>query len=144
MSGAMPLSGAIIFGDLIGKLDVLYVHCPKCNRVGRYRVDRLIEDQGRNAKLIDWLDENHCRLSEEVCAQYHHHRRAVAYRRRLVWPRTVVLKKPAPLTWRSNDAGKGVKRVHHGEPDPREKYNPESRRTAGTMERLYLRIGWLA
>jgi len=53
----MPLSGAIIFGDLIGKLDVLYVHCPKCNRVGRYRVDRLIEDRGRNAMLIDWLDE---------------------------------------------------------------------------------------
>jgi hypothetical protein len=28
----MPYSGAIIFGDLIGKLDVLYVHCDKCSR----------------------------------------------------------------------------------------------------------------
>jgi hypothetical protein len=49
--------GAIIFADLIGKLDVLYVHCPKCSRAGRYRVQHLIEKHGRNAKLIDWLDE---------------------------------------------------------------------------------------
>ena len=27
----MPREGAIIFADLIGKLDVLYVHCPKCS-----------------------------------------------------------------------------------------------------------------
>ena len=53
----MPRDGAIIFGDLIGKLDVLYVHCEKCTRAGRYRLDRLIEERGRNAKLIDWLDE---------------------------------------------------------------------------------------
>jgi hypothetical protein len=24
----MPRDGAIVFADLIGKLDVLYVHCP--------------------------------------------------------------------------------------------------------------------
>jgi len=53
----MPRDGAIIFGDLIGKLDVLYVHCEKCTRAGRYRLDRLIEERGRTAKLIDWLDE---------------------------------------------------------------------------------------
>jgi hypothetical protein len=53
----MPRDGAIIFGDLIGKLDVLYVHCEKCTRAGRYRLDHLIEERGRNAKLIDWLDE---------------------------------------------------------------------------------------
>jgi hypothetical protein len=51
----MPCDGAIIFADLIGRLDVLYVHCPKCSRAGRYR--HLIEQRGRNAKLIDWLDE---------------------------------------------------------------------------------------
>jgi hypothetical protein len=34
----MTRDGAIIFSDLIGKLDVLYVHCPKCSRGGRYRV----------------------------------------------------------------------------------------------------------
>ena len=33
----IPREGAIIFGDLIGKLDVLYIHCPKCSRAGRYR-----------------------------------------------------------------------------------------------------------
>ena len=37
----MPRDGAIIFSDLIGKLDVLYVHCPKCSRAGRYRVQHL-------------------------------------------------------------------------------------------------------
>jgi hypothetical protein len=53
----MPRDGAIIFADLIGKLDVLYVHCPKCNRAGRYPVKRLIDDRGLDGKLIDWLDE---------------------------------------------------------------------------------------
>ena len=53
----MPRDGAIIFSDLIGKLDVLYVHCSKCTRAGRYRVQHLIEERGGNAKLIDWLDE---------------------------------------------------------------------------------------
>jgi hypothetical protein len=56
---AMPRDGTIIFSDLIGKLDVLYVyvHCPKCSRTGRSRVQHLIEERGGNAKLIDWLDE---------------------------------------------------------------------------------------
>ena len=47
----------IIFADLIGKLDVLYVHCPKCSRAGHYRVRRLIDERGLDGKLIDWLDE---------------------------------------------------------------------------------------
>ena len=54
---AMPRDGAIIFGDLIGKLDVLYVHCPKCSRAGRYRLQHLIDERGRDGKVIDWLDE---------------------------------------------------------------------------------------
>jgi len=41
----MPRDGAIIFGDLIGKLDALNVHCPKCSRAGRYRVPLLIDDR---------------------------------------------------------------------------------------------------
>ena len=53
----MPRDGAIIFADLVDKLDVLYVHCANCNRAGRYRVQHLIEQRGRSAKLIDWLDE---------------------------------------------------------------------------------------
>ena len=53
----MPRDGAIIFSDLVGKLEVLRVTCAKCERAGRYRLDRLIQDRGRDAKLIDWLDE---------------------------------------------------------------------------------------
>ena len=43
----MPRDGAIIFSDLTGKLDVLCVTCAKCERAGRYRLERLIEDRGR-------------------------------------------------------------------------------------------------
>jgi len=49
--------GAIIFSDLIGKLDVLRVSCEKCGRDGCYGLNRLIKKRGREAKLIDWLDE---------------------------------------------------------------------------------------
>ena len=45
------------FDDLIGKLDVLRVSCEKCGRDGSYRLNGLIEKGGRDAKLIDWLDE---------------------------------------------------------------------------------------
>jgi hypothetical protein len=31
----MPRDGAIIFSDLIGKLDVLRIECAKCGRSGR-------------------------------------------------------------------------------------------------------------
>ena len=53
----MPREGAIIFSDLIGKLDVLRVNCEKCGRDGHYILARLIRKRGRDAKLIDWLDE---------------------------------------------------------------------------------------
>ena len=53
----MPRDGAIIFSDLIGKLDVLRITCAKCGRDGCYGLNRLIEKRGRDAKLIDWLDE---------------------------------------------------------------------------------------
>ena len=53
----MPRDGAIIFRDLIGKLGSLRVTCGKCNRAGSYRVANLIHDRGREAKIIDWLDE---------------------------------------------------------------------------------------
>jgi len=49
----MPRDGAIIFGDLIGKLDVLRVACEKCGREGRYAVWRLIHARGRDAKVIE-------------------------------------------------------------------------------------------
>jgi hypothetical protein len=49
----MPRNGAIIFADLIGKLDMLRVTGAKCERAGRYRLDRLIENRGRDAKIVD-------------------------------------------------------------------------------------------
>ena len=57
MTATMPRDGAIIFDDLTGKLDVLSVACDKCGRAGRYRLNRLIENRGRDANLVDWLDE---------------------------------------------------------------------------------------
>ncbi len=53
----MPRGGAITFGDLIGKLDVLRVEWAKCGRTGRYSMRRLIEQLGCDAKIIDWKDE---------------------------------------------------------------------------------------
>ena len=53
----MPRDGAIIFSDLIGKLDVLRVGCVKCDRDGCYGLNRLLEKRGRDARVIDWLDE---------------------------------------------------------------------------------------
>jgi len=53
----MPRDGAIIFGDLIGKLDVLRGRCDKCGHDGCYGLNRLVERCGRDAKLVDWLDE---------------------------------------------------------------------------------------
>ena len=65
----MPRDGAIIFGDLIGKLDDLRVSCDKCGRSGRYQVQRLIRDRGRETKIVDWLDQITDGLSEEVSTQ---------------------------------------------------------------------------
>jgi hypothetical protein len=48
----VPHEGAIIFSDLIGKLDVLRVECAKCGRSGRYRLVDLITRYGRNEKLF--------------------------------------------------------------------------------------------
>jgi hypothetical protein len=50
----MPRDGAIIFRDIVGKLDVLWI---ECGRFGQYRLDRLIERYGIDAKLFDWSDE---------------------------------------------------------------------------------------
>jgi hypothetical protein len=46
----------LVFGDLVGKLDALRVVCSKCERAGRYRLDRLIADRGRDARVTGWLD----------------------------------------------------------------------------------------
>jgi hypothetical protein len=48
----MPRDGAIIFNDLIGKLDLLRVECPKCGRNGGYRLADLIMRYGRDEKIF--------------------------------------------------------------------------------------------
>ena len=53
----MPRDGAITFGDLDGKLEVLQVACRKCGRSGQYRVAKLIERYGPDGKLVDWKEE---------------------------------------------------------------------------------------
>jgi hypothetical protein len=53
----MARDGSLTPADLIGKLDILRVECPKCGRAGQYRVDRLIREIGRDGKLTDWLSK---------------------------------------------------------------------------------------
>jgi hypothetical protein len=53
----MPRDGAITFGDLAGRLDRLNVACDKCGRRGRYALARMIEQRGRDGKLVDLLAE---------------------------------------------------------------------------------------
>ena len=50
----MTANGAITFGDLVGKLDVLHVTCTKCGRAGRYPVAALVARYGADAGLPDW------------------------------------------------------------------------------------------
>jgi hypothetical protein len=45
------------FGYLVGKFDVLRIECAQCDRAGRYSVDRLVAERGRDARLTDWLSE---------------------------------------------------------------------------------------
>jgi hypothetical protein len=53
----MPRDCAIIFGDLIGKLDLLRIECAKCGRSGRYRLADLITRYGRDEKLFAFTND---------------------------------------------------------------------------------------
>ncbi len=53
----MPRDGAIIFGDLVGKLGVLRIECVKCGRAGQYPLAHLVARYGRDEKLFTWRDE---------------------------------------------------------------------------------------
>ena len=72
----MPRDGATIFGDLIGKLDILRVSCDKCGRNGRYRLSRLIQDRGRDAKVTDWLDQITADCPKRATVSWHDRCRA--------------------------------------------------------------------
>jgi hypothetical protein len=53
---AMPRDGAIIFSDLIGKLDLIRVACDKCGRDGCYGSTRLIEDDSCMDSVLTYSD----------------------------------------------------------------------------------------
>ena len=53
----MPRDGAMIFSDLIGKLDMLRIECSKCGRSGRYRLADLISRYGRDEKIFAFTDD---------------------------------------------------------------------------------------
>jgi hypothetical protein len=50
-------SGAVTFGDLVGRLDLLRVNCAKCDHKGQYRVTALVERYGPEMGLPDWKDQ---------------------------------------------------------------------------------------
>ena len=52
----MPRCGSIVFGELIGKLEMLRVTCPKCGRDARYSVLLLNDMYGRDGNVTDWLN----------------------------------------------------------------------------------------
>jgi hypothetical protein len=51
----MPRNGAIMFNDLVNRLDALRVTCERCGRNGRYRLESLIAERGPDANVPDWL-----------------------------------------------------------------------------------------
>jgi hypothetical protein len=53
----MPRAIDTTLGHLLGKLTVLRVECSKCGQFGRYPLPRLIEQRGRDVRILDWLDE---------------------------------------------------------------------------------------
>ena len=70
----MPREGAIIFSDLIGKLDMLRIECPKCGRAGRYRLADLITRYGQGEKVFAFTDDvtancsrKHARSDSDPC-----------------------------------------------------------------------------
>ena len=61
--------GAIIFGQLIGKLDVLRIECAKCGQSGQYKLAVLIAKYGRNEKLFTSDQRDHRRLPAQARRQ---------------------------------------------------------------------------
>lgn len=53
----MPRDGAIIFSNLIGKLDAIQVTCERCGRKGRHRLQSLMAERGGDTSVPDWLAE---------------------------------------------------------------------------------------
>ena len=50
-----PFDGTI--GSLVGRLEVLRVECPRCDRLERYSVAKLVDGLGPGHLLTAWLSE---------------------------------------------------------------------------------------
>src|SRR4051812_30369694 len=48
--------GSITLGDMAGKFDMVEIACRRCERTGRLRIDRLIEQHGANMGLPSLCD----------------------------------------------------------------------------------------
>lgn len=53
----MPRSGAMVLGDIAGKLSMLRVDCTRCDRKGQYRVAKLLATYGPNKSMVELLSE---------------------------------------------------------------------------------------
>jgi hypothetical protein len=49
--------GSYSLGEAAAKLDMIRVKCAKCGRAGQYRIDRLIEQYGRDIAMPDLRHE---------------------------------------------------------------------------------------
>jgi hypothetical protein len=49
----VPRGGAVLLSDLVGRLDRLEVRCQCCNRYGRMRLAKLIEEHGADTGMPD-------------------------------------------------------------------------------------------
>ena len=49
--------GAILLGDVAARTDMLHVACKRCNRAGKYKLAKLIEQHGRSFPIPLLLDE---------------------------------------------------------------------------------------
>jgi hypothetical protein len=97
----MPRDGAIIFGDLIGKLDVLRIECAKCGRSGRYRLTDLLMRYGRNGKVFAFTEDvtgnctrKQARSDSDLCAP-RSHLQSMAHRSMLTYPQSTALARAA-------------------------------------------------
>jgi len=53
----MPREDAIIFSDLIGKVDMLRIESPQCDLPGQYQLADLIMRYGKSEKLFAFTDD---------------------------------------------------------------------------------------
>src|SRR5436305_14941209 len=74
----MSARGSITLGELVGKLDLLEIRCPRCERHGRVNLARLIEQHGADTGLPD-LWENLAGDCQHARSTALHNRCAIYY-----------------------------------------------------------------